>query len=134
VTDLDRERLRTLRAARAALNLLTLYLLLPLLALVLGAVGGGGVVADRGGVVSVMAITCPMCGSGPANRCRTKDGMSVAVAHAARRHAAAALVPQGRAWCASCCQTVPASRPGRLDFHDKAQGQVCPGSDMRTDG
>ena len=35
---LDRERLRTLRAARAVLNLLTLYLLLPIVALVLGAV------------------------------------------------------------------------------------------------
>lgn len=35
---LDRERLRTLRAARAVLNLITLYLLLPIVALVVGAV------------------------------------------------------------------------------------------------
>jgi hypothetical protein len=39
VTDqLDRERLRTLRAARAVLNLVALYLLLPIVALVVGAV------------------------------------------------------------------------------------------------
>lgn len=37
---LDRERLRTLRAARALINIVTLYLLLPLVALVLGAVAG----------------------------------------------------------------------------------------------
>jgi hypothetical protein len=35
---LDRERLRTLRAARAVLNLVALYLLLPILGLVVGAV------------------------------------------------------------------------------------------------
>lgn len=84
--------------------------------------------------MSVMAVTCPMCGAGPANRCRTKEGMSVAVAHAARRRAADRLAPIGRAWCEICHQTVPSSRPGRLDFHDKTQGQACPGSDMRTDG
>lgn len=37
---LDRERLRTLRAARALINIVTLYLLLPFVALVLGAVAG----------------------------------------------------------------------------------------------
>lgn len=37
---LDRERLRTLRAARALINLATLYLLLPLVGLVLAAVVG----------------------------------------------------------------------------------------------
>lgn len=37
---LDRERLRTLRAARALINIATLYLLLPLIALVLAAVVG----------------------------------------------------------------------------------------------
>lgn len=35
---LDRERLRTLRAARALINLATLYLLLPIVALAIGAV------------------------------------------------------------------------------------------------
>jgi hypothetical protein len=41
VTDqLDREWLRTLRAARAVLNLITLYLMLPIVALVLGGVAG----------------------------------------------------------------------------------------------
>lgn len=37
---LDRERLRTLKAARALMNLVTLYLLLPLVGLVLAAVVG----------------------------------------------------------------------------------------------
>lgn len=37
---LDRERVRTLRATRALINLLTLYLLLPLVGLVLSAVVG----------------------------------------------------------------------------------------------
>lgn len=37
---LDRERLRTLRAARALINIVTLYLLLPILGLVLSAVVG----------------------------------------------------------------------------------------------
>lgn len=37
---LDRERLRTLKAARALINLVTLYLLLPLVGLVLAAVVG----------------------------------------------------------------------------------------------
>lgn len=39
---LDRERLRTLKAARAVLNLITLYLLLPIVALVIGAVALAG--------------------------------------------------------------------------------------------
>lgn len=38
---LDRERLRTLKAARALINLVTLYLLLPIIGLALGAVAGG---------------------------------------------------------------------------------------------
>ncbi len=37
---LDRERIRTLRAARALINIVTLYLLLPFVALVFGAVVG----------------------------------------------------------------------------------------------
>lgn len=40
MTDLDRERLRTLRAARAVLNLITLYLLLPIVGLVVGVAAG----------------------------------------------------------------------------------------------
>ncbi len=37
---LDRERIRTLRAARALINIVTLYLLLPIVALARGAVVG----------------------------------------------------------------------------------------------
>lgn len=83
--------------------------------------------------MSVLAIACPKCGAGPTVGCRTGDGLGRSTTHTARRKAAPKPT-SAKAWCDNCGRLVPVSKPGRLDYHDRAQNQLCPGSDTAVGG